>query len=81
MAIIRTGAEAQEVLRVLLRHYHFTIGLSSRSSGFLADTAYEKTALHTVVMKCPRCEASNCSKNGHKNGKQLYFCKRYPPSS
>ena len=34
-------------------------------------------ALHTVGMKCPRCEASNCSKNGHKNGKQRYICKQY----
>ena len=27
-------------------------------------------------MKCPRCESSNCSKNGHKNGKQRYICKQ-----
>ncbi|MBP0020562.1 MAG: TetR family transcriptional regulator [Cyanobacteria bacterium SBLK] len=27
------------------------------------------------VMKCPRCHSQNCSKNGHRHGKQRYLCK------
>ena len=29
-----------------------------------------------IIVKCPRCESENVSKNGHNRGTQRYICKR-----
>ena len=29
-----------------------------------------------IIMKCPRCESENVSRNGHNRGTQRYICNR-----
>lgn len=45
------------------------------NSSTLEQWLGDRTALHNQRMECPKCSSTQIRKNGHRQGKQNYFCR------